>query len=120
MIKIFLPIPTVSEANCSEHWIKKAKRHEAQQMWVMTWWKNNKPEIDLPCVVTLIRLSSRSLDSSDNLPCAFKWIKDEIATQIVDPNRKLQAGRADDDQRITWQYKQEKSKIKAIRIEITF
>lgn len=120
MINIFLPIQTVSEANCSEHWHKKDQRHESQQKWVMTWWKNNKPKIELPCTVTLIRLSPRFLDLSDNLPMAFKWIKDEIATQIVDPERKLQAGRADDDKRITWQYKQEKSKIKAIRIEITF
>ena len=119
MIEIFLPIPTTSEANKFEFWVDSSQRHRTQQLWVNIWFKNNKPKIDLPCTITLIRLSPRPLDDDDNLPMAFKWIKDEVATQIVDPERKLAAGRADDDKRLTWRYEQQKSKIKAIKIRIT-
>ena len=129
MIKIELPIKTVSEANSSEHWTKKADRHK-QQQFILRWGlRDITDSIQLPCIVRLIRLSPRTLDS-DNLLTALKYIRDEIS-EILIPDKKRYylskqgravpiKGRADDDDRITWQYDQEKSKTQAIRIEIEF
>ena len=73
-----LPLTTVSEANSSEHWTKSSKRHRQQQFFVRAMFHGLKTEIPIPCTITLTRLNSRGLDKSDNLPMAFKYIKDEI------------------------------------------
>ena len=76
----------------------------------------------------MVRLSSRVLDASDNLPMAFKWIKDEIADCISpEPkkwyldskgNMRTLKGRSDDHPDMKWEYGQEKSRIPGVRIEI--
>jgi hypothetical protein len=110
-----LPIKTVSEANCSEHWTKKHKRHISQKEMVSWFFKPLRSQIFLPCHIKLIRISPRRLDKDDNLPCSFKWIKDEIAAQLTGY---LTPGRADEDPRITWSYDQEKGTPQRIRLEI--
>lgn len=112
-----LPIKTVSEGNCSEHWTKKARRHKAQQWIVRLAFCGLKSPISLPCCVKMTRLGSRYLDTHDGLPMSLKWVVDSIADQLI-PG--LAAGRADDDPRITWEYAQEKAKKYAVRIEITY
>ena len=143
-IKWELPIKTVSEANTSEHWTKKARRHKAQQWVVRLAFGGLKSPISLPCCVKMTRVGGGQLDTGDNLPMAFKYIKDQIAEEIfpetagyyttkgrqyVDKHgrtrtRKAQIrskkGNADDDPRITWEYAQEKAKKHAVRIEITY
>jgi hypothetical protein len=109
-----IPIHTISEANCSEHWSKKKKRHDIQKRWIKVYFKNEGQFIPLPCHVKLTRLGKRLLDS-DNLPVSMKWLRDEIANQLI-PG--LAAGRADDDKRITWEYAQEKSK--EYKVIVTF
>jgi hypothetical protein len=84
--------------------------------------------IPFPCEVTLTRISPRFLDSEDNLPIAFKWIKDEIGAcffpeKLVTFHKKngkivKNKGHADSDPRVKWKYSQEKGKIAGIRIEI--
>lgn len=115
IIEWILPIQTVSEANCSEHWSKKHKRHRLQKRNIHFAFLSNRPQISLPCLVKMTRISPRTLDKDDNLPCAFKWIKDEIAAQITGIKA---AGRADDDEKIIWHYAQEKGKNQSIKIEI--
>lgn len=126
-IQWYLPIKTVSEANCSEHWTKKAKRHKSQQFFIRQLYAKNKQEITLPCVVTLTRLSPRFLDS-DNLQISLKWIRDELSDLLTDNvkfyiNKKGRAqriaGRSDSDPRIKWEYAQEPSKQAGIAIVIT-
>jgi hypothetical protein len=124
-----LPIKTVSEANCSEHWTKKARRHKAQQWVVRLAFNGLKNPITLPCCVKMTRLGSRYTDS-DNLLTALKFVRDEVSECLIPEKRasyvtkegktKAIKGRADDDPRITWQYDQEKAKKYAVRIEITF
>jgi len=72
---------------------------------------------EIPLYIKLIRISSRKLDLEDNLPMAFKWVKDAIADILV-PGK--QAGRADDSELLSWDYGQETGNVreKAIRIEI--
>ena len=109
-------IKTVSEANCSEHWSKKSKRHSLQKKAVVWKWLQERPEFDPPCTIILSRIAPRVLDF-DNLVSSFKWIKDSIADRI---NPGLAPGRADDDSRISWDYKQERgvSKEYAVKIQI--
>lgn len=109
-----LPIKTISEANCSEHWAKKSKRHNAQKFRIWAHFKNEKPKINLPCKIKLTRYGKRMLDS-DNLLSAFKWIRDEISAYII-PG--LNPGKADDDTRIKWEYKQKIGKTYEVGIEI--
>lgn len=122
-----IPMRTVIEANCSEHWTKRAHRHREQQRLIRLYWRQNGVGATLPCQICLTRLAPRFCDS-DNLLSAFKWIRDEISECLIPEKRsayitangKIQAlkGRADDDKRIKWHYFQEKSSMYAIRIEI--
>lgn len=128
MIKWELPIKTISEANCSEHWTIKSKRHRRQQFFVRCLFNKEGATIPLPCIITLTRISCRLLDDEENLPMAFKWIKDEIGACIFPEkviiyqksNGKMakNKGHADSDPRIKWKYAQEKGKRLGIRIEI--
>lgn len=123
-----LPLKTVSEANSSEHWSVSSKRHRQQQFFVRSLFKHEATAISLPCCVKMVRVGPRYLDAEDNLPMAFKWIKDEISVCMLPEHRKFYKdkknkikeikGRADDDKRIKWEYAQEKGKT-GIRIEIT-
>jgi len=123
-----LPLKTVSEANCSEHWRVKSKRHKQQQFFIRSLFNNETQKIPLPCIVKMIRISPRSLDD-DNLTMAFKWIRDEISECLLPQTKKVCVsrkgkfieikGRADSDNRIKWQYAQEKKATHGIRIEIS-
>lgn len=123
-----IPIKTVSEANCSEHWQTKSKRHKGQQRLIHLILGSDLKKIVLPCTIKLARLSNRELDE-DNLPIAFKWIKDQICAEIFPEKvvsytnklgqRNKNKGFTDNDKRIKWEYGQEKARILGIRIEIT-
>lgn len=124
-----LPIKTVSEANCSQHWAIKRKRHKVQQMLIRSLFNGLAMPIVLPCVVKLFRLGTRPLDD-DNLRTAFKWIRDEVSECLIPEKRSSYVakngrirqikGRADSDPRIEWHYFQEKSHLAGIRIEIDY
>lgn len=113
-----IPIETVSESNRKEHWTTSHKRHKKQKS-IIHWLVGNflLEFIQQEITIKLIRISSRRLDSDDNLPMAFKWIKDAVA-EVLNPGKA--PGRADDSKLIKWQYAQEKGepKEKAIRLEI--
>jgi hypothetical protein len=107
----------VSEGNRSwEHWSKKSKRHKSQH-FLIECFMNQQPDVILPCLITLTRISPRMLDEDDNLPYSFKWYKDALADYII-PGKA--SGRADDDKRLHWRYKQEKGKVReyALKVEI--
>lgn len=122
-----LAIATVSEANTSEHWSKKSKRHKQQQWLVRLSFDKYVADMPLPCIVTLTRLSHRMIDSDNNVS-AFKYIRDELSECLIPAKRGHYIskkgkvvpikGRADSDERITWVYAQEKSKVMGIRIAI--
>ena len=115
-ITIFqLPIKTVSEANNTEHWTKKAKRHRIQKWLVKKVFLDNKFKFKLPIEITFIRIATRELDKEDNLPMSIKYIKDAIADLII-PG--LAPGRADDSKEITWKYDQRKGKVRENYIEV--
>ncbi len=128
MIRWEIPLKTISEGNTSEHWSTSSRRHKQQQFFIRLLFNQDHETIALPCEVTLTRISSRMLDSEENLPMAFKWIKDEIGAnlfpeKVVTYKKKngsyaKNKGHADSDPQVTWKYAQEKGKIQGIRIEI--
>lgn len=128
MIQLYLPLKTVSEANSNEHWTIKRKRHRSQQFFVRALFNNQARVVQPPCEITLTRVAARLLDAEENLPMAFKWIKDEIGACLfpekvvcyINKNGKQtkNKGHADSDPMIKWKYAQEKGKIMGIRIEI--
>lgn len=113
-----LPLKTASEANSSEHWTKKAKRHKLQKQKIKAILLKERPPITIPCAIVLTRISPRELDSHDNLPMSLKYCADALAEYLV-PGKAV--GRADDCKEIVWAYKQEKGGVReyAIRIEIS-
>lgn len=116
-VELTLPIRTVSEANCFEHWTKKQKRHRIQQKTVALVLNPLKCQIKLPCHIRLIRYATKKLDKYDNLPMSFKYIVDACCAIIKNDFR---PGRADDDERFTISYDQVKSKNYGIKIIFTF
>lgn len=110
-----IPMTIVSEANkTGEHWTSKRKRHQIQQWQIKALFRAYDRPIDLPCKIVMTRLYARLLDD-DNLVSAFKWIKDQVADCIIPGQAK---GRADGDPRIKWEYDQQKSPLKGMRLEI--
>jgi len=114
-IIIKIPIKVISEANTWDgHWIKKYKRKKAQNIWLHVAMKG----IDLKGVnkVTLTRIGPRKMDT-DNLLFSLKNIRDSIADKI---NPGLARGQADNENLITWQYRQEKGEPKEYALKIEF
>ena len=74
-----IPLRTVSGMNVREHFRVRAKRVKAERQAVaLVLGPQKKPA--LPIVVTLTRIApSNGLDPDDNLPSAFKAVRDEIA-----------------------------------------
>lgn len=113
-----LPIKTISEANDRQHWVIRWNRHRVQKGQVIVAFHKNRDNLPsvfpLPCLVKLTRVAPRFLDS-DNLQAALKYIRDEVANQII-PGKP--PGMADGDPRIVWKYDQVKNKEYAVNIEI--
>ena len=112
-----LPIRTMSEANVSEPWQTRARRHREQKELVRAVLSFVRSKIPLPCTITMRRYGVRMLDAHDNLPISFKHILDHICAHITGDKR---PGRADGYQGFTFKYEQEKSKDYFIKIIIDF
>ncbi len=106
--EIIVPIHTISEANKREHWRAGHARHKRQKYAVRLELLSNKLPQKLPVVVTMTRQSPRTLDS-DNLQSAMKYVRDAISEHFL-PDKA--PGRADDDPRFQWNYRQKKSQMK--------
>jgi len=120
VISFTIPIKTVSEANNFDHWTGKRNRKIHQNFFIDAFFNKHVSDSDIvfPCKVKMIRVAPRKLDD-DNLRMLFKNTRDRISEKLI-PG--LAKGRADGDERIAWDYGQEKGKpnYHAIRIEITF
>ncbi len=110
-----MKIRTVSETNCAENHWKKYKRKKMQKFSTWSYLINEIKNIPLPCHILLER-EGRILDD-DNFPPSLKYIRDQIADMLI-PG--LAPGRADNDPRITWHYRQVKAKDKDYGVTVTF
>lgn len=115
-ICVEIPIKTISEANCSEHWKKKHKRHKNQKFLVKLALKRHICQVILPCQVNITRLSPGTLDF-DNLVSSQKWVVDAVCDCLI-PG--LLPGRADGDRRIKISYDQQRSRLYGIKINIQY
>lgn len=108
----------VSECNKSEHWAIKSKRHKQQKAVVRYFFNPYLESVKLPISIRIVRISPRTLDF-DNMVGGLKWVRDALAEGLISG---LAPGRADGDERITWDYAQEKGKVReyAIRIEMEY
>lgn len=97
MIEFLIPVKTVAGLNAREHWRIRAARVSKERSTASMLTPQG---VVLPCTVRMIRRSAGTLDD-DNLQGACKAIRDGIADKI---------GVADNDQRIVWEYAQEKCK----------
>lgn len=97
-----------------EHWRAKHARHKKLKDYLTLQWRLKRPEIALPCIIRMTRLSIRQLDD-DNLQGAFKSFRDYVADLIL-PG--LQMGRADNDPRLKFEYAQLKQKPSGVLLEI--
>lgn len=117
-LKITLPLLTVSEANCMEHWTKKHKRHQFQKKCIYYALKRHSNDIVTPCNIKLVRLAPHKLDKHDNLPMSMKYVVDAICAVISGDFR---PGKADDNEKMfSISYDQVISKQYGIIIEITW
>lgn len=71
--------------------------------------------LKLPCLLTFVRYASKSLDKHDNLPMSMKYICDQVCAELTGDHR---AGRGDDNDLISIQYDQVKSKVYGVKIII--
>lgn len=116
-VEITLPIRTVSEGNCFEPWQKKHKRHKSQKRQISLIFSMIKKKPTLPCKLKLTRYAPRTLDKHDNLPMSFKFLTDQICSELTG---NYVAGRADDSDQIEISYDQVKCKTYGIKIDISF
>lgn len=93
-----LPLRIESVANKREHWSVRNRRAQAHKLAALA-----VPIHPLPCVVTLIRVAPRQLDSHDNLRTGFKALVDGIAARL---------GVKDNDPRVRWEYDQVRGRAK--------
>lgn len=116
-VTVWLPIRTISEANCFERWQVRHARHKQQKRVVSLGLSPVKGNVRLPCRIMLTRFAPDELDAFDNLPMSFKYIVDAVCA-IITGN--YVAGRADGDKRISIACAQEKSDAYGIKIEISW
>lgn len=114
-VSVRIPIRLVSTPNVHEHWRAKWKRESTQKKIVRLMLNPLRRSVILPCTVTFIKEGPRTLDD-DNFIASLKHIRDEVADWLIPGQRK---GHTDSDPRISWVYRQEKSKTYALLIEIT-
>ena len=101
MNTIFLPIKTKPGLNAREHWWERSRRAKSErQAAKLAFGATLRHGTLLPCTITLVRLSAATMDD-DNLPGAFKAIRDGIADAL---------GVKDNNPAVTWRYDQRKCK----------
>jgi len=120
--KITIPrLELKSEANSTDHFRVKAKRHKIQKAIVNAYMRTVQIP-PLPLVITLTRHAPRPYDD-DNILIAFKYVRDAVSEYVlgIADNKIYKPGRADNDQRIKWEYCQEKTTQEEylITIELT-
>lgn len=112
-VAVTFAMPLPSEANIAshEHWSKRHRRaanHVTVASAVLR--TQARDALRLPCVVHFTRLAPQRLDLEDNLPAAFKHLRDGVALALGLHN--------DRDPRVTWRYAQTKSVDHRVRIEV--
>ena len=113
-IRFTIPLRTRSASNLRVHWSTRAERVKAERSATRYAWLSvfatagRHPP--LPCVVTLVRVAPRPLDT-DNLAASCKGVRDQVAAELG----------VDDSARspVRWDYGQRKGKPREYAVEVT-
>ena len=93
-----LPLHLKSRTNSRGHWARGYQRTKSERALIAAaWLKLGRPQIELPALVTFIRIAPRPLDD-DNLRDACKALRDEVAKQLGSDDATTSP--------IRWQYEQ--------------
>lgn len=107
VIPVHLPSPNLREMPLTA--ARRIKRLRDQIGWnLLSQLGLSRPR--LPVVVTVTRISPRTLDNHDNARGACKPAVDEIAAYL--------GLRSDADPRVTWEYRQQQGRGFALVVEI--
>lgn len=104
---IEIPWRLNTTSNAKSHWRTRHEIARAQRRNVVTLLTRHLAPVPLPITVLLTRIGRGTLDS-DNLPSAFKHLRDGIADWL---------GVNDNNPLVRWQYEQQKGAEYAARIE---
>lgn len=101
-MKLLIPIRVDAWANMRGHWRTQQKKKDKEKQAISTVLAFQRDIPQLPVVITFTRFAPRFLDC-DNLPSAFKYIRDEIARHY----------NSDDapSAKFRWIYQQEKTTV---------
>lgn len=118
MLKIVLPLKTVSEANRRDHWSKTRKRSKIQRSLVAAKVRtllscNSLKQQRKPYNITIVRHAPRRIRDSDNLARAMKAVRDGVADALKIDDQDL-CGRV----YAWWSYEQEKDSTYRVSIFI--
>lgn len=70
---------TTAQSNRRGHWSSQHKKIQNERNALrLAWLAGGKPRPPIPIRVTFTRISPRKLDLGDNLPSAFKGMRDEV------------------------------------------
>lgn len=104
---------TAPHLNAREPWfVSHAKKKGERGALLDAWNLAGRPVPPLPATITFVRIAPRPLDEGDNLPSAFKAMRDELAKRLgVNDDRKAP---------VTWLYAQERGapRTYAVRVEM--
>lgn len=118
-IEITLGKRLESRANVNKHWRhthqQKKDVNEAVQLMLALVPNSLKEELTIGAFVEMIRVAPRFLDKDDNLPMAFKGIKDTIAQWLFGG----QVGRNDERKEVEWAYGQVRDRPKTYGVIIS-
>jgi hypothetical protein len=107
------PFRTQPHLNTRVPWIvSHAKKKTERDALHFAWIAAGRPVPPLPATITFVRIAPRPLDEGDNLPSAFKAMRDELAKRLgVNDDRKAP---------VTWLYAQERGapRTYAVRVEM--
>jgi hypothetical protein len=99
-VVFYAPVKLDAHTNARGHWRTLKKRTDKEKQ-ITAWLLRSRVLPDLPVVVTFARISPRDLDD-DNLPSAFKYVRDTIAAHY---------GTHDGTNApITWRYSQRRAR----------
>lgn len=115
MIDEKIPYKLFNAANKHEHHFDRAARVKKEKAMLTFVLRPQILNLKLPVSITLIRIAPRRLDAEDNLPAAFKSVRDIIASLFL-PD--LKPGMADGLPCFQWKYAQQSGEVKEYAIRI--
>lgn len=116
-LEVVVPVHTVSELNCRDHWRERHRRAKQQKelttLLLRTNGRFNRDATPPPYRVRLTRISPRPIRDSDNLYSSTKAIRDAVASFLGVNDADLVRGAE-----VTWIVEQRSEPRYAVLIEV--